>query len=79
MTDQDYLKQAVKIGNQKPSPYNFGAVIVKNGEIIGEDFNHVHEEVDPTLHAERQLFGPALIQVALQAGHVFGATSRRCR
>lgn len=52
MTDQDYLRQAVKVGNQKPSPYNFGAVIVKNGEIIGEDFNHVHEEVDPTLHAE---------------------------
>ena len=52
MTDQDYLKQAVRVGNQKPAPYNFGAVIVKNGEIIGEDFNHVHEEVDPTLHAE---------------------------
>lgn len=52
MTDQDYLKQAVKVGNQKLSPYNFGAVIVKNDEIIGEDFNHVHEEVDPTLHAE---------------------------
>lgn len=52
MTDQDFLTRATEIGNRKPVPHNFGAVIVKNGEIIGEDFNHVHEECDPTLHAE---------------------------
>lgn len=52
MTDQDFLRRATEIGNKKPIPYNFGAVIVKDGEIIGEDFNHVHEECDPTLHAE---------------------------
>lgn len=52
MTDQDYLKRAIEIGNSKAEPYNFGAVIVKGGEVIGEDFNHVYEERDPTLHAE---------------------------
>ena len=31
MTDQDYLKQAVKIGNQKPSPYNFGSFEIRVG------------------------------------------------
>ncbi|WP_449468724.1 nucleoside deaminase [Sphingobium chungangianum] len=30
----------------------FGAVIVKNGTIIGEGFNHVHSNNDPTAHAE---------------------------
>lgn len=52
MTDQDYLRRATEIGNRKAEPYNFGAVIVKDGKIIGEDINHVHEEHDPTLHAE---------------------------
>lgn len=52
MTDQDFLRRATDVGNQKAEPYNFGAVIVKDGEIIGEDFNHVHEAHDPTLHAE---------------------------
>ena len=52
MTDQDYLKRATEVGNHKAKPFNFGAVIVKDGRILGEDFNHVHEEYDPTLHAE---------------------------
>ena len=52
MTDQDYLRRAIKIGNRKEKPYNFGAVIVKDGEIIGEDFNHVRELHDPSAHAE---------------------------
>ncbi len=52
MTDQYYLKRATELGNRKAEPYNFGAVIVKDGKIIGEDSNHVHEEHDPTLHAE---------------------------
>ena len=52
MTDQDYLKRATEVGNRKAEPYNFGAVIVKDGEIIGEDFNHVHETHDPSAHAE---------------------------
>lgn len=52
MTDQDYLKRAIEVGNRKEKPYNFGAVIVKDDEVIGEDFNHVHELHDPSAHAE---------------------------
>ena len=50
--DQLFLKRATEIGNQKAEPYNFGAVIVKDGKIIGEDFNHVYELHDPSAHAE---------------------------
>jgi guanine deaminase len=52
MTDKDFLKRAVEVGNQQAEPRNFGAVIVKDGEIIAEDYNHVHELHDPTAHAE---------------------------
>lgn len=52
MNDQDFLKEAVRVGNQKADPYNFGAIVVKDGEIIAADYNHVHEENDPTAHAE---------------------------
>ncbi|HWT55678.1 MAG TPA: nucleoside deaminase [Candidatus Microsaccharimonas sp.] len=52
MTDQDFLRRAVEVGNTVSEPYNFGAVIVKDGEIIAEDTNHVHELTDPTAHAE---------------------------
>lgn len=52
MTDQHYLQRAIEIGNKQQPPRNFGAVIVKDGVILGEDFNHVHEKSDPSLHAE---------------------------
>ncbi len=51
----DFLKRAVEladenIGSGKGGP--FGAVIVKNGEIIAEGTNHVTSVNDPTAHAE---------------------------
>lgn len=52
MADQDFLRRAIEVGNTVAEPYNFGAVIVKDGEIIAEDVNHVHELTDPTAHAE---------------------------
>ncbi len=52
MTDHDFLKKAIEVGNQIPAPYNFGAVVVKDGEIISAEHNHVHEKNDPSLHAE---------------------------
>ena len=50
--DQSFLRRAIEVGNCVPAPYNFGAVIVKDGDIIAEDINHVHELNDPTAHAE---------------------------
>lgn len=52
MPDQDFLKEAVRVGNLQDLPRNFGAVIVKDGEIIAADHNHVREDNDPTAHAE---------------------------
>lgn len=52
MKDQDYLKMAIKKGNEQDPPRNFGAVIVKNGEIIASEHNWVYEHNDPTAHAE---------------------------
>jgi tRNA(Arg) A34 adenosine deaminase TadA len=50
--DEYFLKRATEVGNRKAKPYNFGTIIVKDGKIIGEDFNHVHETTDPSAHAE---------------------------
>lgn len=50
--DQKFLIIATEEGNKKPYPYNFGACIVKDGKLIAKGFNHVHEEHDPSAHAE---------------------------
>lgn len=52
MDDEYFLKKAVEVGSQKPVPFNFGAVIVKDGQVLSAEHNHVNEENDPTLHAE---------------------------
>lgn len=50
--DQYFLKEAIKVGNQIPKPYNFGAVVVKDGKLIAAEHNHVQEKNDPSLHSE---------------------------
>lgn len=50
--DVSFLKQAIEVGNQKTKPYNFGAVVVKDGQAIAAEHGHVQEENNPTLHAE---------------------------
>ncbi|MEO8863132.1 MAG: nucleoside deaminase [Candidatus Saccharimonadales bacterium] len=50
--DKYFLQLATDEGNKNAVPYNFGAVIVKDGVIIAKDFNHVHENNDPSAHAE---------------------------
>jgi tRNA(Arg) A34 adenosine deaminase TadA len=53
MTDEEFLRRAMKIGNQKAKPYNFGAVVVDpDGNIVAEAMNQVHETNDPSAHAE---------------------------
>lgn len=52
MSDQEFLKEAVRVGNLQDKPRNFGTVIVKDGEIIAAEHNHVRESNDPTAHAE---------------------------
>lgn len=52
MTDQDFLKQAIEVGNEVPAPYNFGAVVVMNGEVVGRAHSDVQTTNNPSLHSE---------------------------
>lgn len=57
MTEQDefFMRRAIElaqIGVDRGAGGPFGAVIVKNGEIIGEGYNQVTSTDDPTAHAE---------------------------
>lgn len=54
MTDQ-YMKRAIELSRihmHKGAGGPFGAVIVKDGKIIGEGWNQVTSTNDPTAHAE---------------------------
>ena len=55
MNDLDYLRKAIALAEDhslsgKAGP--FGAVIVRDGEIVGEGWNRVVADSDPTAHAE---------------------------
>ncbi len=52
MTDRDFLRMAVAVGNEQAKPRNFGTVKVKDGKVIASCYNHVHENHDPSAHAE---------------------------
>jgi len=52
VTDQDFLRKAIDIGNQVDEPYNFGAAVVKDGKLISAEHAHVFEENDPCRHSE---------------------------
>jgi len=50
-----FMKRAIELSIQGSSGGKggpFGAVIVRNGEIVGEGFNQVTSTNDPTAHAE---------------------------
>ena len=42
----------VKVYHKKSLGIASASLSAKEGEIIGEDFNHVHETHDPSAHAE---------------------------
>jgi guanine deaminase len=54
MTDKEFLTRAVELAKNgiKKGGGPFGAVIVRNGEIISESTNRVVHSNDPTAHAE---------------------------
>ena len=50
-----FMKRAIELAKENANSTNggpFGAVIVKDGKIIGEGFNSVTTNNDPTAHAE---------------------------
>ncbi len=67
MADYDFLQRAIDLSRKslEESPGGpFGAVIVKNGQIIAEGWNEVTSTADPTAHAE--------MQAIRKAGRVLG-------
>lgn len=56
MSDERFMKRAIELSNHaafvEKSGGVFGAVIVKEGKIIGEGYNQVIKNSDPTWHAE---------------------------
>ncbi len=54
MTDKDFMRQAIdlSVDNVKNGGGPFGAVIVKDGEIVASGVNRVTANNDPTAHAE---------------------------
>lgn len=55
MTHEDFMREAIALSREKMETGHggpFGAVIVKDGEIIARGFNQVTSCCDPTAHAE---------------------------
>ena len=53
--DEKFMRRAIALaqnGIDQDAGGPFGAVVVKNGEIIGEGYNKVTSTNDPTAHAE---------------------------
>lgn len=55
MSDETYLRRAIELSRQGMESNEggpFGAVVVRDGKIIGEGWNRVVASNDPTAHAE---------------------------
>lgn len=55
LSDQDYMELAIALARQGVEGGHggpFGAVVVKDGEVIGQGHNSVLSKADPTAHAE---------------------------
>lgn len=55
MTDEDFLRRAIELSRTNADSADggpFGAVVVRDGRIIGEGCNQVTASHDPTAHAE---------------------------
>jgi len=52
--NDEFMKEAIRLAleNVKNGGGPFGAVVVKNGEIVGRGVNRVTKNNDPTAHAE---------------------------
>ena len=76
MNDEDrFLARAVELaarGSEAGDGGPFGAVVVSNGKIIGEAWNRVVAERDPTAHAEVNAIRAAC--AAIGSFHLTGCT-----
>ncbi|QDK37313.1 nucleoside deaminase [Bdellovibrio sp. NC01] len=56
MSEKDFLKQAVELAieNRKKGGRPFGALLVKDGQIIAKGVNNILTTFDPSSHAEME-------------------------
>ncbi|TKD72435.1 nucleoside deaminase [Pseudalkalibacillus hwajinpoensis] len=54
MNEQDWLKAAIQLASKsvKKKGGPFGAIVMKDGVVVGEGMNQVTKKHDPTAHAE---------------------------
>lgn len=72
---EQYLREAIRLaieGLQQGAGGPFGAVVVRDGEVIGRGFNRVLGTNDPTAHAEVTAIRQACAHVGKH--HLAGAT-----
>lgn len=57
MNDTDFMKEAIRLSEQAVAHGNepFGAVLVKDGQIVFENENQIYTKNDPSFHAEMGL------------------------
>ncbi|WP_078380077.1 nucleoside deaminase [Sutcliffiella halmapala] len=66
MDHEQFLKYAIKLANENVKNGEggpFGAIIVKDGVIIGQGVNKVTSHTDPTAHAEVQAIRHACLEM----------------
>lgn len=65
MTDEDYMRRALELARQAQSEGEvpIGAVLVHEGNIIGEGWNRPISASDPTAHAEIQAMRSASLSL----------------
>jgi len=55
MTHEDFMRRAIALSREKMEEGQggpFAAVVVRDGAIVGEGWNQVTSDNDPTAHAE---------------------------
>lgn len=82
MTDEQYMREAVAqaYANVEAGGQPFGAVLVRNGEILASTSNKTHITHDPTAHAEIQAIREASAKLGSpdMTGAVMYASGQPC-
>nr|WP_199197275.1 MULTISPECIES: nucleoside deaminase [Chroococcidiopsis] len=78
MTPEDFMRLALAEAKQGDSPY--GAVIVKDNEVVAKGYNTVKRDCDPSAHAEMNVIRSltAKIQTPSLEGYTIYATGEPC-
>jgi len=78
MTPEDFMRLALEEAKQGDSPY--GAVIVKDNEVVAKGYNTVKRDCDPSAHAEMNVIRSltAKIKNPSLEGYIIYATGEPC-